>query len=128
MRVCPHKHMYTSTCAYLIISQVSRKIYSIILPRSTQGKEGSLLCSFPEMLHRFFPYGVIYLGALGMPVLPTLQLQPPVQNFSALSGHFGSFESLPSTSMFFTVSAQLVSGNLFILFVHTWWLQCTSYK
>lgn len=121
--MCAHKHVYTFTCAYLIISQVSRNIYSVILLRSTQGKEGSFLCSFPEMLHRFFPYGVVYLGALGRPVL-TLQLQ----NFTALSGHFGNFESLPSTSMFFTVSAHLVSGDLFILFVHTWWLQCTSYK
>lgn len=87
--MCAHKHVYTFTCAYLIISQVSRNIYSVILLRSTQG---SSLCSFPEMLHRFFPYGAVYLGALGMPVLLTLLLQLLVQNFTALSGHFGNFE------------------------------------
>lgn len=43
-------------------------------------------------------------------------------------GTLAILKSLPSTSMFFTVSAHLVSGDLFILFVHTWWLQCTSYK
>ena len=62
IHICRHTqdYVYDYMCI-LIISQVSGNIYSVSLPRSTKGKEGSFLCGSPKILCRFFPYGVIIM-------------------------------------------------------------------
>lgn len=130
---CTHKHMHM--CAYLIISQVSRNTYSespsleIHREKKAAFSVVPLKCSAEFLLMGLLSQWVC-LGTLGMPVFLTLHPHPQAQNFSALSQHFLCPAILkvccphpPST-----VSAHLMGGSLFILFVNTWWLQGTSYK